>query len=140
MTKVLLVGLDGATFDVLCPLAEAGRLPHLKRILDEGAWGVLKSAIPPITPTAWTSVFTGKNPGKHGIYDFQEIDRQTYHRRPIHTNRHREKTIWDLLSEAGRRSIVVDVPYTYPPRPLYGRMLTGYGTPRRPETVFTYPF
>lgn len=139
MAKVLLIGLDGATFDVIHPLIAAGKLPNLARLMQSGAWGPLRSAIPPITPTAWTSVFTGKNPGKHGIYDFQELDPATYQRRPVHTDRHQEKPLWALLDEAGKRSIIIDVPFTYPPQPLNGLMITGYGTPRTPDTRFTYP-
>ncbi len=137
--RVLVVGLDGATFDVVRPLAAQGRLPNLARMMADGAHGVMRSNIPPVTPSAWTSVFTGKNPGKHGIYDFQELDPATYRFRTIRTDEHQEKTIWQLLGEAGLRSIVVDVPFTYPPQPLNGLMLTGYGTPRVPGTVFTYP-
>ncbi len=137
--RLLLVGLDGATFDVLLPLAAAGRLPVLAELLRRGSHAPLASTIPPITPTAWTTVFTGKNPGKHGIYDFRELDPATYARRPVHVDRHRQQSLWDLLGEQGRRSIVLDVPFTYPPRPLHGLMLTGYGTPRTPGTRFTYP-
>ena len=139
MGKVLVVGLDGATFDILKPLAANGRLPHLAHILENGAWGKLASTVPPVTPAAWTSFFTGKNPGKHGIYDFQDIDATTYEFRNIRTDEHREKTIWQLLGEANLRSIIMDVPFTYPPKPLNGLMITGYGTPRTPNTVFTYP-
>lgn len=139
MPRLLLVGLDGATFDVLLPLVEAGRLPVLAGLLRRGSHAPLASTIPPITPTAWTTVFTGKNPGKHGIYDFRELDPATYQRKPVHVDRHREKTLWDLLGETGRRSIVLDVPFTYPPRPLPGLMITGYATPRTPGTRFSYP-
>lgn len=139
ISRVLLIGLDGATWDVLRPLADAGRLPNLSRFMQEGSTGVLQSTIPPVTPAAWTSVFTGKNPGKHGIFDFQRIDPQTYQFGTIHAHRHHEKTIWQLAGEQGKRSIVVDVPFTYPPRPLNGLMLTGYGTPRTAQTRFTYP-
>ncbi|MCB8943689.1 MAG: alkaline phosphatase family protein [Ardenticatenaceae bacterium] len=137
--KVLVVGLDGATFDIIHPMVAEGRLPNLARMLKQGSWGSLRSNIPPVTPSAWTSVFTGKNPGKHGIYDFQEIDPTTYQFHTVRTDQHREKTVWQLLGEVGLRSIVMDVPFTYPPRPLHGLMITGYGTPRAPGTVFTYP-
>jgi predicted AlkP superfamily phosphohydrolase/phosphomutase len=145
-SKVLLIGFDGATFDVIRPLVADGRsyrfgsrLPNLAYLLQQGAWGVLQSNIPPITPSAWTSVFTGKNPGKHGIYDFESIDHRTYQSRVVRTDEHGEKTLWQLLGEANKRSIILDVPFTYPPQPLNGLMLTGYGTPRTPETIFTYP-
>lgn len=137
--RVLVVGWDGATWSVARPLIAQGRLPNLARLMAEGAHGPLCSATPPITPTAWTSFFTGKNPGKHGIFDFQEMDPQSYEFRSVRADRHREKSLWQLLSEAGKRSIVIDVPYTHPARPLDGWMITGYGTPRTPGTIFTYP-
>jgi predicted AlkP superfamily phosphohydrolase/phosphomutase len=139
MTKVLVVGLDGATFDVIRPLAADGRLPTLAYLMKEGASGSLRSNIPPITPSAWTSIFTGKNPGKHGIYDFERIDPQTYQLQTVRASQHSEKTLWQLLGEANKRSIVLDVPFTYPPQPLNGFMLSGYGTPRTPGSIFTYP-
>jgi predicted AlkP superfamily phosphohydrolase/phosphomutase len=137
--RLLLVGWDGATFDVVLPLLAARRLPVLAELVRRGSHAPLASTVPPITPTAWTTVFTGKNPGKHGIYDFLELDPATYARRPVHVDRHREKTLWALLGDSGRRSIVLDVPFTFPPRPLNGLMLTGYATPRTPDTAFTYP-
>jgi predicted AlkP superfamily phosphohydrolase/phosphomutase len=137
--RVLVVGFDGATFDIIRPLIDQGRLPNLANMLKEGVHGDLRSTIPPVTPGAWTSFFTGKNPGKHGIYDFQALDPETYSFSTVRTDLHAEKTLWNLLSDAGLRSIIWDVPFTYPPRPLNGWMLTGYGTPRTEGTVFTYP-
>ncbi len=139
MARVMIVGLDGATFDIIHPLVRRGRLPALAHLISQGAHGVLRSSIPPVTPAAWTSFFTGKNPGKHGIYDFQALDYEKYSFSTVRTDLHREKTLWQLLGEAGLRSIVWDVPFTYPPRPLEGWMLTGYGTPRTEGTVFSYP-
>lgn len=111
----------------------------MQRMLEEGAHGILQSTVPPVTPAAWTSMFTGKNPGRHGIYNFQKLDPKTYEFSTIRTHRHREKTLWQLLGEQGKRSIMLDVPFTYPPRPFNGLMITGYGTPRTPDTVFTHP-
>lgn len=139
MAKVLVLGLDGATWDVIQPLVSAGRLPTLAAMVRHGAWGTLRSTVPPISPTAWTTFYTGKNPGKHGIYDFQERDPVTYASQPIRSTSHREKSLWQLLSEAGKTSIVIDVPFTYPPQALQGVLITGYGTPRTPTTVCTYP-
>ncbi|NUM49180.1 MAG: alkaline phosphatase family protein, partial [Anaerolineales bacterium] len=138
MPKVLVVGWDGATFDVIRPLVAEGKLPNLAKMM-HGSWGTLRSTVPPVTPGAWTSFFTGKNPGKHGIFDFQDLDPATYEFKTVRTDRHREKRLWQILGEQGFRSLIFDVPFTYPPHPLHGWMLTGYGTPRRPETVFTYP-
>ncbi len=137
--KLLVVGLDGATFDLIHPLTAQGRLPNLAAMLRDGASAPLHSTIPPITPAAWTSFFTGKNPGRHGIYDFQKFDRATAQFSPLHTGLHREKTLWDILGEAKLQSIIWDVPFTWPARPLNGWMLTGYGTPGGPRSRHLYP-
>ncbi|HHT9150781.1 MAG TPA: alkaline phosphatase family protein, partial [Candidatus Wujingus californicus] len=64
MPKVVVIGIDSATFDVVEPLVEQGKLPVLSEFMKCGAWGRLQSTIPPVTPPAWTSLVTGKNPGK----------------------------------------------------------------------------
>ena len=70
MIKSLILGLDGATWDVIKPLAEEGKLPTLKKLMEEGVWGNLESTIPPVTGPAWVSFATGRNPGKTGVFDF----------------------------------------------------------------------
>ncbi|MHC4698200.1 MAG: alkaline phosphatase family protein, partial [Planctomycetota bacterium] len=75
--RVLIIGLDGATFDVLDPMMAEGRMPRLKQVIESGASGVLRSTIPPITPAAWTTFLTGKQPGTHGIIDFERYDVRT---------------------------------------------------------------
>ena len=70
MNKVLMLGIDGATYAILDPAFEAGHMPNLKKLLDRSASGVLTSTVPPYTPPGWTSIFTGVNPGKHGIFGF----------------------------------------------------------------------
>ena len=73
--SVLIVGLDGATFDLMLPWIEQGALAATSgRVLRSGARSRLESTIPPITPCAWSSFMTGKNPGKHGLFDFIEPD------------------------------------------------------------------
>lgn len=61
--KVLMVGWDGATFDIIGPMVAAGRLPNVARLMRDGVWGRMESTIPALTPTAWTSMSTGVNPG-----------------------------------------------------------------------------
>lgn len=133
MVKVLVIGLDGATWDLIKPWAEEGLLPTFKKLTDGGSWGTLKSTIPPISPPAWTSITTGKNPGKHGIFDFVRIDRD-YSRRPYLSVDKRSAEIWDFVDG----SIVAHVPLTYPPRKINGIMVSGMLTPSL-ESTFTYP-
>ena len=71
-TPLLVVGLDGATLDLVRPWAAAGRLPVLAGLMANGAWGALRSTVPAATFPAWTSLVTGMNPGRHGVLDFTE--------------------------------------------------------------------
>ena len=68
--RVLILGWDGATWDLLRPWAEAGHLPSVARLMREGAWGPMRTVIPPGTGPAWSSLITGVNPGKHHVFDF----------------------------------------------------------------------
>lgn len=136
--RCILLGLDGATYDLLDPWMEAGILPNLKEVLSRGAKCVLRSTDPPTTPPAWTSVLTGVNPGKHGIFDFRE----SFHRdprRPLVSSRSmRAPRIWQLLNAAGLRTALMNVPITFPPEEVDGFMISGMMTPND-EATFTYP-
>ncbi len=136
--RLLIIGLDGATFDVLDPLMNAGRMPHLKRFLAGGVRGILRSTQPPITPAAWTTFMTGKGPGRHGILDFETYDATTHTLTFNSTYEIREKTVWQLLSEKGLRVGSINVPMTYPPKPVNGFMISGFETPSI-DAEFTWP-
>jgi len=136
--RLLIIGLDGATFEVLDPLLQAGRMPHLKRFIDEGVSGVLYSTQPPITPAAWTTFMTGKGPGRHGILDFESYDAVNHRLTFNSTYEIREKTLWQLLSEKGLRVGSLNVPMTYPPKPVNGFMVSGFETPSV-DAQFTWP-
>jgi len=140
-SKVLAIGLDGGTYTVLKPLIDAGRLPALGSMMNEGAWGILKSTIPPHTAPAWSSLATGKNPGGHGLFQFTPVDRSVYEvgdTRVANASSMAGTTIWDMLSDADRKVGIMNVPMTYPPHPVNGFMITGMLTPRSAPT-FTYP-
>ncbi len=124
--RVVVIGLDGATFDLLGPWIETGRLPHLKRMIDEGVSGRLSSCIPPVTAPAWTSFFTGKNPGKHGVFDFVHQDRRTYAFRPVNSASYHGKALWEVMGEQGRRVAVLNVPMTHPAYPVNGLLVSDF--------------
>lgn len=136
--RVLIIGWDGATFDVLKPLAAAGKMPNLAKLMETGASGILDSTKPPITPAAWTTFMTGKGPGRHGIVDFEKYDVRTNQLSFNSTYEIREKTIWEMLSEKGFRVGSINLPMTYPPRKVNGFMISGFETPSI-EQEFTYP-
>ena len=136
-SRVLLIGLDGATFDVLGPLMERGVMPVLKSIVDGGSSGILESTKPPITPAAWTTFMTGKGPGRHGIIDFLRYD-PTKNQLSFNNNQKiSQKTIWQILSDKHHKVGSINVPMTFPPESVNGFMISGFDTP--PGEDFTYP-
>jgi len=136
-SRVLMLGLDGATWDVLGPLMDQGVMPTLRSLVETGASGPLESTKPPITPAAWTTFMTGKGPGRHGIIDFLRYDPET-HRLVFNDNQKiRQKTIWQILSEKNFRVGSINVPMTFPPEKVNGFMISGFDTPTGRD--FTYP-
>jgi predicted AlkP superfamily phosphohydrolase/phosphomutase len=136
--KIVIIGWDGATWDLLRPWVESGDLPGVARIMAEGAAGELRTIFPPTTAPAWTSMITGTNPGKHGLLDWITRQPASYRSVPYTANHCTQKSLWELMSEAGRRVFTFNVPMTYPPRPLNGLVVAGLGVPTV-EAQFTYP-
>ncbi|HKM76075.1 MAG TPA: alkaline phosphatase family protein [Candidatus Bathyarchaeia archaeon] len=125
--KVILMGVDAATWSLIGPLISQEKLLNFSKILASGFSATLHSTIPDDSPPAWTSIFTGVNPGKHGIVDFYLRDRTGF---VSCLSRYRMcRTIWDILSKAGRRCIIINDPVTYPPEKINGIMTTGLLTP-----------
>ncbi len=135
--KVFVLGLDGMTLRVVEPYVRKGLLPNFSKIMAGGSHGVLHSTIPPTTPPGWTSLATGKNPGKHGVFEFRR--REGYETHVItRSSSQNAEPIWNILSRNGRNTIVVNVPCTYPPDPVKGIMVAGFMTPSE-EKDFVYP-
>ncbi len=128
MTKVVVIGLDGTTFKLLDPLLERGLLPHLKKIIDRGARARLLSTKPPVTVPAWTTFATGVHPGKHGCYDFFLPGKNIRDFRPATSRDIRVPTLYELLEQAGKKSIIINLPNSYPPRLPNMTMITDFMT------------
>ncbi len=138
MPKVLCIGLDGATFDLIRPWVAQGKLPTFKKLMEGGAWSELRSTVPPVTASAWSSFMTGKNPGAHGLFDFMQRKHGSYDLAPVSVRDRDGRAVWDLIGDGGKRVIVMNVPVTWPPQPVNGLLITGMLTPRNAEN-FTYP-
>lgn len=143
MNKVIVIGLDGLEPSIVEAMFQAGDLPNLNRLRDQGGYSRVRTTYPAQTPVAWSTFSTGTNPGGHGIFDFLSRDVNTY--LPVLAlNRYEQKSaflppkvvnlrkgtaIWDLLSDAGIPSTVIRCPCTYPPDKIKGRILAGVGVP-----------
>lgn len=136
--RVIAIGLDGATYDLIRPWASQGKLPTFARLMAEGASGDLRSVIPPLTMPAWSSFLTGMLPGHHGIYSFLRRKPDSYDLTTFNASYLQAPDLGTLLNRAGRCVALVNVPATYPPRPLDELVVTGLETPSR-DDQFTYP-
>lgn len=136
--KVLVIGLDGATFDLLEPLIANGDMPNLGRLIDEGICATLESTAPPITAVAWTSFMTGVNPGKHGIFGFRTYDAQSQIDRFATSKAIRSPTLWFHLSRHNKRMCIINLPMNYPPPKVNGILVSGFDAPSK-DSAFTYP-
>ena len=125
---VFLIGLDGATFDVLEPLFQDGTMPFLASLRDRAASGSLRSTAHPISPAAWASAITGRAPGHHGIFDFVRVDQGNG--RPAYTlvtsADLRCESVFEIASRHGRRVTALNFPCMFPPPRLNGVVVPGY--------------
>lgn len=127
MHRTVLIGLDGATWDVLDALIEAGDMPRLRALLERGVRAPLRSTPHPLTPPAWTTLMTGVNPGRHGIFDFLRAERRgggaffTLN----NFNDIRSETIWSIVSRLGGSVLCVNFPLMAPPPQVRGAVLPG---------------
>ncbi|MGB5038248.1 MAG: alkaline phosphatase family protein, partial [Blastocatellia bacterium] len=128
--RVVAIGIDGGSFRVLRPWMAAGYLPNFARIAREGAVGTLMSTIPPLTPPAFVSSMTGKNPGKHNIFDFVRVPRDGYRRSVINSTHVRGNKLWTILNHYGRKAGIVHFPASYPPEHIDGFIVGGILTPK----------
>lgn len=134
--RVLLIGLDGGSFRLLQPLLDAGELPEIAQLMQTGRYGELHSTFPSLTPPAWSTVITGKNPGKHGIFSFRELAWRGYTSGPLITSENlRARTLWEIAGDAGRIVGAINVPPSYPVRPLNGFMVACLLAPPRARTI-----
>lgn len=134
----MILGLDAATWTLIRPWIAEGGMPNLAKLMKTGVSGKLESILPPITPPAWTSFMTGKNPGKHGIFNFVETEQGAYAMNYINGASRRSPTIWKLLNDAGFTVGTMNIPFTYPPEKLDGFQISGLDTPSE-TSPFVHP-
>jgi predicted AlkP superfamily phosphohydrolase/phosphomutase len=130
LRRVFVLGLDGATFDLIGPWIDSGELANLKRLQDAGVRGELESVYPPLTPCAWPSFFMGKNPGKHGLFGYKVRRKGSYEEVPLASSDRRGRTLFELVGDQGGMVAVLSVPMTYPATEVAGVMTTCIFTPK----------
>jgi predicted AlkP superfamily phosphohydrolase/phosphomutase len=140
VAPTLLIGVDGATFDVLDPYMRRGLMPCLRKLTETGARAPLRSIVPALTPPAWTSLTTGKRPGKHGVFDFfQKEEPDSVYFRFASSQDVKSATIWSLASDTGRRILSLNFPLMFPPPPVEGCVVPGGMMPWRQLRLGCHP-
>ena len=135
--KVLIIGLDGATYDVILPLIQEGWMPNLAKLIKRGASGPMLSTIPPISGPAWLSLATGMKPQKNAVYDFRNRRGNSYRLQSITSADYAGRAIWDYLSKAGKPVGILNYPMCMPVYEINGFMTAGLGA--SPDHEFTFP-
>jgi predicted AlkP superfamily phosphohydrolase/phosphomutase len=134
--RAVVVGLDGVPAAYLAERVAAGTMPNLAALLGEGRMVTMDSSVPPVSGVAWASLTTGVNPGRHGIFGFTELRPGTYDLRFPNATSLLVPRVWERLADSGRRSVVLNVPGTYPARAPAGSLLvSGFVSPRLDRSV-----
>src|SRR5438128_307849 len=124
--RVALIGLDGSPYTLARRFVEDGTMPRMAELSRRGTLRQMDTSIPDISSVAWTSFMTGANPGRHGVYGFLDLQPNSYKIYFPNSRHIQSETLWDIAGRAGRRSIVINVPSTYPARPLNGALVSGF--------------
>lgn len=136
--KVLVIGWDCGSPDLVFDKF-VDDMPNTRRLMEQGIYGELESTIPAITCPAWMSMMTSKNPGKLGFYGFRNRPDHSYDGMAIaNSSMVKEDTVWNVLSKNNKKSILIGVPQTYPPKSVNGYMITSFLTPST-QSQYTYP-
>src|SRR5262245_47206420 len=137
--RLVILGLDGATWDVLGPMIDRGVMPNLQALRARSAWGTLRSCLPPVTTAAWSTMMTGCDPGRHGVFDHRYYDAPARRMKVNHSGRLRVPSVWKLLSDAGRTVAVITLPGPYPPPKVRGVVVSGMDAPNLDGALSGHP-
>lgn len=124
--RSVVVGLDGMPYTMLKALKEKGRLPNLAALLDKGYFGQMSVCIPEISSVSWSSFMTGAQPGQHGIFGFMDLEPGTYKMYFPNFTHLKKPTMWDELGQQGKKSVVINMPSTYPAARINGALVSGF--------------
>ena len=127
--RLVILGLDGASWSVLDPIRRRGLMPNLDALLAGAARGTLRSCIPPVTSAAWTTMMTGCGPSRHGVFDHRYFEMAAGKLKVNHSGRVRVPTFWHQLSDSGRTVVSLNLPVTYPPLKVRGVIVSGMDAP-----------
>jgi predicted AlkP superfamily phosphohydrolase/phosphomutase len=134
--KFMVIGIDGVPYELIKDFAQKGIMPHIKGLIERYGLKKTRAPLPEISSVSWTSFMTGMNPGGHGIYGFMEIDRSNYSYTFPFFPSLPVKTVWEVIGDQKMRSIIINLPNTYPVRPMKGILVSGFVVPDLRRAVY----
>ncbi|MCS6884256.1 MAG: alkaline phosphatase family protein [Acidobacteriota bacterium] len=124
--KVVLIGLDGTPYTLLKQYIEDGTMPNLARITNDCLLKQMDVSIPEVSSTSWTCFYTGCNPAQHGIFGFLDLQPNSYKIYFPNSRNVKMPALWDIVGNSGKRSVVINVPQTYPAKQTNGVLISGF--------------
>jgi predicted AlkP superfamily phosphohydrolase/phosphomutase len=124
--KIMVIGIDGVPYELLEDFTQKGIMPNVKKLIQRYGLQKTMAPLPEISAVSWTSFMTGLNPGEHGIYGFMDLNYSDYSYTYPSFNNLPVSTIWEILAPEGKRSMVINLPGTYPARPINGILVSGF--------------
>ena len=134
--RLVVIGLDGTPYTFVQRMLREGHMPNLARITAQAGLARMNSVYPTVSSVAWSSYMTGVNPARHGIFGFIDRVDGSYDVTIPTSRRMTAKTVWEMLSEAGKRVVVMNVPVTFPPRAVNGILIGGFLSPTLDRAVY----
>lgn len=124
--RTVVVGLDGVPYTLLKDLISRGCIPNMSSIFENGYFGQMSVCIPEISSVSWSSFMTGTQSGEHGIFGFMDLEPGTYNMFFPNFTHLKVPTLWDTLAAKGKKSVVINMPATYPAREMHGVLISGF--------------
>jgi predicted AlkP superfamily phosphohydrolase/phosphomutase len=134
INRVVIIGLDGVPYGLIDAFARGGIMPETKKMIENGTFLQMESSLPEISSVAWSSIITGKNPGEHGIFGYTDIPIGTYRLSFPNFNNLKSPPFWQLGPE--KTSIIINVPSTFPVKPMNGIHISGFVSIDLKRSVF----
>ena len=138
-TKTLVIGWDAADWKFLTPLMDQGLMPNLNKLVEGGVSGRLSTIDPPLSPTLWTSIATGKRPYKHGIHGFTEPTPDGKGLRPMNITSRKCKAVWNIFTQQDLKSHIVGWWPSHPAEPINGTMVSNLYQKSKPSEFIDWP-
>jgi len=134
--RVILIGLDGTPYGLIQQLINNGIMPNLGRLMRDGQCVPMRSSLPPVSSVAWSSVITGSNPGKHGIFGFTDLEPMSCKYKFPMLSDLKAEPFWETLNRRGIKTVVINVPATYPAPQVDGLLISGFVVPDFEHAVY----